>query len=93
MLKKKDFTGQVVSAIGNRGYKITNAMVDAFLTAVLDVIRDDAFETGETKLPGLCSVKRKTRKARRCRNPRTGEMIETPERDYYAIKLNSGFIA
>jgi len=56
--------------------KVASACVDAFVKVLAE-----SLEKGErTAVPGLGVFKVKERKARKGRNPRTGEVIEIPAR-------------
>ena len=77
-MTKADLVERVASAIGPRVTKKECALViDAFLAAVKEaLVRGDGIE-----LRGFGTFKVRRRKARKARNPRTGEPVEVPARD------------
>ncbi len=82
-MTKADLVGQVADAIGSRVTKRDcGLVVDAFLDAVKAALaRGDHIE-----LRGFGTFKVRHRKARRGRNPRTGEAVEVPPRDVPVFK-------
>lgn len=51
-----------------------------------------AIRTGEPlQVKGFGTFTKKTRSQRECRNPRTGETMTVPAKDYVAFKQSSGF--
>lgn len=56
------------------------------LDAVLDAIVVAVGEGDPVMIPGFGSFSVKHRNARKCRNPQTGEEMETPETDYVSFK-------
>ena len=77
-MTKADLVERVANAIGPRVTKKECALViDAFLAAVKEALgRGDGIE-----LRGFGTFKVRRRKARKARNPRTGEPVEVPARD------------
>ena len=82
-MTKADLVEQVADAIGWRVTKgDCGLVVDAFLDAVKAALaRGDHIE-----LRGFGTFKVRYRKARRGRNPRTGEAVEVPPRDVPVFK-------
>lgn len=58
----------------------TVATVERVLRAFVDVTTDALYEDDEVRLPGFGTFKATTRKARKARNPHTGETIDVPEK-------------
>lgn len=50
------------------------------VNATIDTITEAIGKGDSVVLPGFGTFSRKHREARQCRNPRTGEMVETPEK-------------
>ena len=82
-MTKADLVEQVADAIGPRvTKKECGLVVNAFLDAVKDALaRGDGIE-----LRGFGTFKVRHRKARKARNPRTGEAVEVPARDVPVFK-------
>ena len=77
-MTKADLVEQVAAAVGPQVTKRQcGLVVDAFLDAVKEALaRSDGIE-----LRGFGTFKVRHRKARRARNPRTGEAVEVPPRN------------
>lgn len=82
-MTKADLVEQVADAIGPQVAKREcGLVVDAFLDAVKDALaRGDRIE-----LRGFGTFMVRNRKARKARNPRTGEAVEVPARDVPVFK-------
>ena len=82
-MTKADLVEQVADAIGPRvTKKECGLVVNAFLEAVKDALaRGDGIE-----LRGFGTFKVRHRKARKARNPKTGEAVEVPARDVPVFK-------
>lgn len=58
----------------------TKVDADALLMAVVRCSKQYLEDKGEVVLPGFGRLKNQTRPARQGRNPRTGEVIQVPEK-------------
>ncbi|MFT4147682.1 MAG: HU family DNA-binding protein [Micrococcaceae bacterium] len=61
-----------------------NATLEAVFESFIDVVKDG----GKLTIPGYLSVERTDRKARKGRNPQTGEEIQIPAG--HGVKLSAG---
>ena len=87
-MTKADLVEQVADAVGPRVTKrACGLVVDAFLDAVKDALaRGDHIE-----IRSFGTFKLRHRKARKARNPRTGETVEVPPRVAPVFKPSSHF--
>jgi DNA-binding protein HU-beta len=60
-----------------------------FINTYQAVMVEELGHQGEFTLPGIGSLKRKTRAARIGRNPRTGETIQIPEKQVVQFKTTA----
>ena len=65
---------ELVAQIASKA-NFTKAASERFLTAMLDVVQDTLAKEGKVSLAGFGSFVVEERKARKGRNPRTGETI------------------
>ena len=59
--------------------------IDAYQAIMIEQLSHD----GEFVLPGIGTMKRKTRAARTGRNPRSGEMMQIPEKQVVQFKATA----
>ena len=82
---------ELVSKIAEKA-GITKKEADAAIKAFVEAIHE-LFEKEESlRIPGLGTFKVVVRKARKGRNPRTGEVIEIPARKVLAFKPASELV-
>lgn len=89
-MTKKDLIEKTAEALSRKGdsMHITKAAVGHVLEALGDVAAAELLGGGEVPLPGLGKLKAEQRKARTGRNPKTGAVMEIPER--WAVKFSAG---
>lgn len=83
---KKDIVRKIAFYMGE---KTTQKDADTALQAVVAAIRDELVINRVVRISGLGTFKVKVRKARKARNPRTGEMVQVPEKSVLTFKADS----
>ena len=58
---------------------VTQTAAESVLDAFCDAVQTAVAAGDEVRVPGFGKFWQKTRKARQCRNPQTGEMIDVAE--------------
>jgi len=82
-MKQYEMARRVLEVLSSEGYTQTGAK-EAVKTLFQD-IRDEIFEKGEARIPGIGTVKIKVLKARKSRNPRTGQTFMT--KPHYILRM------
>lgn len=83
MLNKKQVVDKLAEKLNvsrSESLKITEA--------VLEVFEDACVNDGGIQIVGVCTIEKKLRKGRTCKNPQTGENIQTE--DSYALSIKTG---
>lgn len=71
--------------LGNKA--LTTDQVEVCIRGLIHVVKNDVMVRGEElKIAGFGKFVKKTRPARVCRNPNTGESVNVPERDCLEFK-------
>ena len=83
MLNKK----QVVDKIAEK-LNVSKSESVRITEAVIEVFEDACVNDGGIQIVGVCTIERKLRKGRTCKNPQTGESIQTE--DSYALSIKTG---
>ena len=83
MLNKK----QVVDKIAGK-LNVSKSESVRITEAVIEVFEDACVNDGGIQIVGVCTIERKLRKGRTCKNPHTGESIQTE--DSYALSIKTG---
>lgn len=73
-MTKKELIDKVAENFG-----LTKSKADEIISVVIDSIHEGTAKDGVSRM-GKHIFKRITRKARTCRNPRTGETVNVPEK-------------
>lgn len=60
-----------------------------FIDAYQAIMTEQLAHAGEFTLPGIGALKRKTRAARTGRNPRSGELMQIPEKQVIQFKATA----
>ncbi len=85
-MQRKEFVAKIAEKT-NMKLKDINAVLDGFVAVV-----EDAFNADErVELRGFGNFIKKTRKARKALNFKTGETIEVPAKDILTFKQSSLF--
>ena len=56
--------------------------------SVLEVFEDACVNYGGIQIVGVCTIEKKLRKGRTCKNPQTGETMQTE--DCYVLSIKTG---
>lgn len=83
MLNKKQVVDKLAEKLNvsrSESLKITDA--------VLEVFEDACVNDGGIQIVGVCSIEKKLRKGRTCKNPQTGETMQTE--DSYVLSIKAG---
>lgn len=83
MLNKKQFTDKVAEKL-----YISKKEAVQVVDAVLDTFTEACVNDGGVQFTGVVSVAKKLRKGRTCKNPITGETIQTE--DSYTLSIKAG---
>lgn len=67
--------GQLVEAVAKKE-NLSKKQAESFLSTVIEAIQNGVKKDGEVKLVGFGTFKKIIRKARKGRNPQTGEVIK-----------------
>lgn len=79
MKQQVEIKDELVTRLGAQGLEITKVDADKIIKAYTEILKDDLFETGDAKLPGVGILKLRYRAARVGKNPRTKEPVEIAE--------------
>jgi len=85
MANKKDLTNAVAEATGN-----TKKASKEVINVIMEVIKESLAKGEDVKLVNFGSFKVVARKARKGRNPRTGESIDIPAKNVVRFKAGKG---
>ena len=85
MANKKDLTNAIAEATGNTK-KASREMVNI----IMDVIKETLAKGETVRLVNFGTFKVVARKARKGRNPRTGEAIDIPAKNVVRFKAGKG---
>ena len=69
----------LVTKLADQGVEITKADADKFIKTYVEILKEDLFETGKAKLPGVGMLELRYRAAREGKNPKTKEVINIEE--------------
>ena len=86
-MTKADMVVQLQEIIGEE--KVSKAECERIWNGLLEVIVDEVKEGGEVKFGSLFKVFKKHKKARKVRNPKTGETFMKDARDELGCKVMS----
>lgn len=81
----RQLTEQIAAELG-----MASSDVEAVLQSALDAITEELVRHGRAKVGDFGAFEVKLRKARRGRNPRTGEKIDIPASVYASFKPGRG---
>lgn len=79
-MTKKELIDKVAENFG-----LTKSKADEIISVVIDSIHERTAKDGASRM-GKHIFKRITRKARTCRNPRTGETVNVPEKSFVVYR-------
>ncbi|MCY4647008.1 MAG: integration host factor subunit beta [Gammaproteobacteria bacterium] len=82
-MTKADLVEQVADAVGPQ---VTKRECGLVVDAFLDSVKDALARGNRIELRGFGTFKVRPRRARKARNPRTGEAVEVPARDVPVFK-------
>lgn len=82
-MTKADLVEQVADAVGGH---VSRRECGLVVDAVLDALKDALARGDGIELRGFGTFKVRRRRARKARNPRTGEPVEVPPRDVPVFK-------
>ncbi len=82
-MNKSELVDQIASSTG-----VSKTDTDAVLGAMFDTVSSAVAKGEKVTIPGFLSFERTERKARKGRNPRTGEPMDIPASK--AVKVSAG---
>ncbi|EGK83472.1 HU family DNA-binding protein [Microcoleus vaginatus PCC 9802] len=82
--------GQLIDAVAEKA-SVTKKQADAVLSAGFEVIMETVSGGEKVTLVGFGSWEARERKARECRNPKTGEKMEIPATTIPAFSAGKQF--
>ena len=85
-MKKIDVAAKLAEA-----REISKKEAAEILDTVIDIIKTGVKEDGEVDLFGFVKISKIHKDATTARSPRTGEMIDVPEKDVPKAKFSSAF--
>ena len=85
-MKKIDVAAKLAEA-----REISKKEATEILDTVIDIIKTGVKEDGEVDLFGFVKISKIHKDATTARSPRTGEMIDVPEKDVPKAKFSSAF--
>lgn len=86
-MNKSDLVTALSNATGANKSKVSE-----FLDALIDTMRTALKTSGKVNLTGLGTFTKKVRKARNGRNPRTGAVIQIPEKSAVRFSPAKGIV-
>ena len=86
IMKKIDVAAKLAEA-----REISKKEATEILDTVIDIIKTGVKEDGEVDLFGFVKISKIHKDATTARSPRTGEMIDVPEKDVPKAKFSSAF--
>lgn len=89
-MNKQEFVDQVAEKAGMTRAAAARA-VDAIFDTASGAVSQAVHTAGELSIPGFGKFTKKTRAARQGRNPRTGDVIDIPERSTIAFSAGKNF--
>lgn len=78
-MNKRELIGSIIAETGETGI-FTKALVGELTNAVFKSMTEGLKKDGQVNFTGFGTLHVVETKARKCRNPRTGEFMETPPR-------------
>lgn len=69
----------LLTKLAGEGIEISKSDIDKVIKAYVEVVKEDLFETGKAKLPGIGILELRYRAARDGKNPATGDPIKIQE--------------
>lgn len=83
MLKKGDIVCRLAEKCG-----MTKTDAEKAVNAMVDIFEDACVNDGGIQIVGVVTIAPKLRKGRNCKNPATGESMQTE--DSYALSIKTG---
>ena len=88
---RKPMTKSQIVTYFSAKHNMPKAAVAQFLDDLAALAAREAKEADAFTLPGIGKVSKKDRKARKGRNPATGEAIDIPAKTVVKMRLSKGF--
>lgn len=88
-MTKAELTSKIKASLGESA---TNKCAEAALTAVLDAIKEGVTKSGKVQIIGFGTFAKKTRAARKGRNPKTNAVMNIPAKTMVSFKASSKFL-
>lgn len=79
MKQQVEIKEMIMAKLAEQGVQVTKSDLDKMIKIYTEVIKEDLFETGKTKLPGIGILELRYRGARDGKNPATKEPMRIPE--------------
>lgn len=69
----------LVEKLAEQGVELTKSQADKVIKTYTEILKEDLFETGKAKVPGVGILEIRYRAAREGKNPKTKEVIQIAE--------------
>lgn len=91
-MTKKEFVGALHARLSENGFTLNKKDTEKTAGIVFDIVRESTVTDGEFSWPSFGKIKLRTRKARKARNPRTGETVDVPEKQVVVFGAAPDFL-